>query len=151
LTKLAEAALARCLSTFFESEVVAPSRSWGGSELNGFLDELDQAFLTIDCGLGALDFLVDTGFTGSLMIGAAFFDPSKAKFVGTIEVELAAGQTCELRRYELSFSWLGSEICIRVLLGSGKECLVGTQLLNPHRLEIDYSQRTVSLQAAPNW
>lgn len=119
--------------------------------MNGFLDELDQAFLTIDYGQGELDFLVDTGFNGSLLIGDALFDPAKAKFVGTIDAELAAGQTCELRRYELSFLWLGRKIRTRILLGADKECLVGTQLLNPHRLMIDYSQRTVSLVSAADW
>jgi hypothetical protein len=54
--------------------------------LAGYLDELDQAFLTIDTGQGALDFQ-----------------------------------------------------------------LVGTALLNPHRLEIDYGKRTVDLISNPDW
>lgn len=119
--------------------------------MNGFLDELDQAFLTIDCGQGELDFLVDTGFSGSLLIGNAFFEPAQAIYVGTIDAELAAGQTCELLVYELCFRWLGREIIARVLQGADNELLVGTQLLNPHRLEIDYSKRTVSLVSAAHW
>ena len=33
---------------------------------HGFLDELLQAFLTLDIDQGPLDFLVDTGFAGTL-------------------------------------------------------------------------------------
>jgi predicted aspartyl protease len=119
--------------------------------LNGSLDESNEAFLAIDFGQGTLDFLIDTGFSGSLVIGDAFFDESKATFVGTIEAELAAGQIHKFRRFELSFGWFERKVLARVLLGPGKECLVGTQLLNPHRLEIDYERREVRLIPSPTW
>ena len=32
-----------------------------------------------------------------------------------------------------------------MLVGSGNECPIGTALLNPHWLEIDYEHRTVYL------
>jgi len=38
-----------------------------------------------------------------------------------------------------------------VLVGSEKECLIGTALLNPHRLEIDYEHRNVQLLQAKTW
>jgi hypothetical protein len=38
-----------------------------------------------------------------------------------------------------------------MLVGSGKECLIGTALLNPHRLEIDYEYRTVQLLQGKSW
>ena len=34
---------------------------------------------------------------------------------------------------------------IEILVGPGKECFLGTDLLNPHRLEIDFRTRTVRL------
>lgn len=33
--------------------------------MDGFIDELNQAFLTVDLGQGPLDFQIDTGFNGS--------------------------------------------------------------------------------------
>ncbi len=55
----------------------------------GYLDELDQAFLTIDTGQGALDFQIDTGFSGALVVGHELFDASRATPSGTIEAALA--------------------------------------------------------------
>ena len=41
--------------------------------MTGYLDELDQAFLTIDTGQGALDFQFDPGFSGALVAGHGLF------------------------------------------------------------------------------
>lgn len=119
--------------------------------MEGILDELDEAFLTIDFGQGPLDFQIDTGFSGSLIVGEEFFDSSHATSAGTIEARLAADQSWIYQRYDVEFDWLGKRILIRILVGPGKECLVGTQLLDPHRLEIDYGQRSVRLVANPTW
>ena len=45
----------------------------------------------------------------------------------------------------VEFDWLGQRIQTRLLLGTGTECLLGTALLAPHRLEIDYGKQTVDL------
>jgi hypothetical protein len=37
------------------------------------------------------------------------------------------------------------------LVAPGKDCLLGTALLDPHRLEIDYGQRTVQLICDSPW
>ena len=36
--------------------------------MQGFVDQDDQAFLTFDLGSGRLDFLIDTGFNGALLV-----------------------------------------------------------------------------------
>ena len=118
--------------------------------MNGFLDESNDAFLTFDFGQGELEFLVDTGSSGSLVVGEYYFDASKASFVGHVEVGLAAGQTQEYARYEMTFTWFARPINKRILVGPGKECIVGTELFNPNRLEIDYSKRTVRLTPSSN-
>ena len=56
-----------------------------------------------------------------------------------------------LESYLIQFEWLGQPIQTRVLAGPGKDCLLGTALLNPHRLEIDFGQRTVHLVESPEW
>lgn len=45
--------------------------------MDGFIDELNQAFLTVDLGQGPLDFQIDTGFNGSFVIGTAMLDPHR--------------------------------------------------------------------------
>lgn len=37
--------------------------------MHGFLDELDQVFLTVQLGDTPLDFQIDTGFSGTLIVG----------------------------------------------------------------------------------
>jgi predicted aspartyl protease len=119
--------------------------------VEGLLDDLDEAFLTLDFGQGPLDFQIDTGFSGTLVVGEELFDPSQAKRAGTIEARLAADQTWIYERFDVEFDWLGKRTEVRILVGPGKECLLGTQLLVPHRLDIDYGQRSVRLVPNPKW
>ena len=116
--------------------------------MDGFLDDPDEAFLTIDFGQGPLDFQIDTGFSGTLIVGEELFDRSQAAPAGSIEAQLAADQTWTYERYDVQFAWMGQRALVRILVGPGKECLLGTEMLNPHRLEIDYGRRKVSVTPA---
>ncbi|MDA1055327.1 MAG: hypothetical protein O3C40_33315 [Planctomycetota bacterium] len=113
--------------------------------MKGFVDELNQPFLTLDFGQGELDFLVDTGFIGTLVVGEELFDASNAASAGYVEAELAAGQLYTFACHFVEFEWFGKMTRIRILLAPGTECLLGSQLLAPNRLEIDYEQRSVTL------
>lgn len=119
--------------------------------MDGFLDELNQAWLNLHFGQGCADFLIDTGFAGTLIIGEELFDASRAIPAGFVDSTLAAGQSFRYERFDLSFEWLGVAARLFVLVGSGSECLIGTDLLSPHRLEIDYQQRMVRLHRSPEW
>lgn len=119
--------------------------------MDGFLDELHQAFLLVDLGQGPLDFLVDTGFAGTLVVGEELFDPTDAEWVGESEAELAADQTQLFDLYEIEISWLGQPTRMTALVGPGKGCRLGTALLNPHDLRINYRQRTVRLTIDSEW
>jgi clan AA aspartic protease len=120
--------------------------------IRGFLDGTGTgAFITLDFGQGALDFLIDTGFDGSLVVGEELFDRSNAVSAGAITAELASDQTFQYETFLVEFEWLGQTLLTRVLVGTGKECLLGTALLEPHRLEIDYRRRTVELIPDENW
>jgi hypothetical protein len=55
--------------------------------VEGFLDERNQAFLTLDFGQGPLVFEIDTGFTGTLLVGEELFDPAKAMPAGYVDAE----------------------------------------------------------------
>jgi hypothetical protein len=73
---------------------------------------------------------------------------SKAVEAGTLQANLAAEQSYEFPRYEVV---LGQTIQTFILIGPGKECLLGTALLAPHRLEIDYEAGTVRLIQGASW
>ncbi|HLQ43252.1 MAG TPA: hypothetical protein VK137_00870 [Planctomycetaceae bacterium] len=117
--------------------------------MHGYLDEFDQAFLTVDFGQGPLDFLVDTGFCGSLIIGEELFDSAETIPAGPVKAELAADQVFVYDSYFMEFEWFGQRLEVQALVGPGKECLLGTILLRPHRLEIDYRQREMRLTPTP--
>lgn len=117
--------------------------------MEGRLDEKDQAWMQIILKDGALDFLIDTGFSGTLVIGDDVFDTAFLPWRGECEAELAAGETAIFQIYDAEIDWLGQWKTVRVYVGPGSECLLGTDILQPHRLEIDYSLRTVSLIPQP--
>ena len=48
-------------------------------------------------------------------------------------------------------SWFDEPTRVRVLVGPGKLCLLGTDMLKPHRLEIDFGLRTAQLIRNPAW
>jgi clan AA aspartic protease len=117
----------------------------------GFLDKNHRVYLTADVGQGPLDFLVDTGFNGALVIGAELFDHTHAERLGKMLADLASDQTCEYDTFLVEFDWLGERIQTAILVGAGTECLLGTALLEPHRLEIDYGKGTVELIRGEDW
>ena len=119
--------------------------------MDGFLDEFNQAWLNIDFGQGRADFLIDTGFSGTLIIGEELFDASRSIPAGFVDSTLAAGQSHRYERFDLSLEWLGVPVRLFVLVGPGTECLIGTDLFLPHRLEIDYDLRTVRLHRSSVW
>ena len=119
--------------------------------MQAFLDADHQAFLTFDCGQGPLDFLIDTGFNGSLIIGEDVFDPTYAIPAGAMTADLASNQSFEYETFMLEFEWFGQYLVTRILVGAGKECLIGTALLAPHRLIIDYESRSIELVRGQTW
>lgn len=119
--------------------------------MDGFLDEFNQAWLNLEFGQGRADFLIDTGFAGTLIIGEELFDASHAIPAGFVDSTLAAGQSFRYERFDLSLEWLGVAARLFVLVGPGSECPIGTDLLSPHRLEIDYQRRVVELHRSSEW
>lgn len=59
----------------------------------GFLEPNHQAMVTIELDQRPLDFLIDTGFDGTLIIGEELIDTSSLIPLGTIVAELASHQT----------------------------------------------------------
>ena len=89
--------------------------------------------------------IVDTGFNGDLeplVSLRAFVD---ARFICRIRSSLAGGQMIEEDSYLVDFHFDGQTVTAVATFVSGKEVLIGTHLLRQHRLEIDFTERTLSL------
>ena len=111
--------------------------------MNGFLDEFSAAFLTVDFGQGPLDFLIDTGFNGALVVGEEFFDPTQAVPAGIVQADLATEEEYAYPTFLVQFPWFGETIEVRIMIGPGTTCLLGVALFDERRLEIDYLARSV--------
>lgn len=129
----------------------ARSKSEARISMDGFVDELNQAFLTVDLGNGPIDFQIDTGFSGAFLIGEEVFDLEHAVETEVVEAVLAADNSQTFQGYELVIQWLAEETLVPILVGPGKDFLIGNAMLNPHRLEIDFGPRTVRLIENGNW
>ena len=119
--------------------------------MHGFLDELDQSFLTFQLGGVPLDFQIDTGFSGTLIVGEELFDPTCGTPAGAMKAELADEHIAMYETFKVIVNWFDEPTQVRVLVGPGKLCLLGTDMLKPHRLEIDYGLQTAELIRNPAW
>jgi predicted aspartyl protease len=101
--------------------------------------------------------LLDTGFNGELLVARS--DIASLGILergGVSEAELAGGQVFALQRGEGRIVWLGRERRVDVLISSeayrpGRDgdpiALIGTRLLVPHLLLIDFAAATVEIEA----
>jgi predicted aspartyl protease len=111
----------------------------------------------IRMAIGDRDLLltVDTGFNGDMLLAA-----SAAASVGLTtdaaftNIELGDGTTATLAETEYDMSWLDRRRLIRVRIssdwaprGDDPVGLVGTKLISPHLLLIDFEARSVEIEA----
>jgi len=133
----------RSRSTFSALVVAVPFASEEQQLVDGFLDGFSAAYLTVDFGQGPLDFLIDTGFNGALVVGEEFFDPTNAVSAGIVHADLATEDQYAYPTFMVQFAWFGEIIEVRVMIGPGTTCLLGVALFDERRLEIDYVAKTV--------
>ena len=102
--------------------------------------------------------LLDTGFNGELFLEEPAAFQLGVQLRGTSElVHLASGPVQEVRRGVVTIRWLGvvrrAEVLVAVV-GSVKPrraddpiALVGTALLNPHLVLLDFANRTIEIES----
>ena len=98
---------------------------------------------------------IDTGFNGQVMVVAG-----DAASVGVHlrdggeRVELGHGESVNVRTGRLRIRWLDVEREVNVLVGERREAsregepmmLIGTRLLSPHLLLVDFGTNTVEIE-----
>lgn len=98
--------------------------------------------------------MIDTGFNGDLMLSRA-----GAKHLGlavsgeTTSVELGDGSSGYVYTIQMTIEWLSVRRTIDVLVpdiwrptGDDPVGLIGTKLLTPHLLLVDFASRTVEIE-----
>ena len=120
--------------------------------MKGRVDEELRALVPIQVGIGQgnaskeIFAWVDTAFNGSLVIPQAMIDEIGLVMESTAEAVLADGNRVELETYGCCIHWFGKTYETQVVANDSEYALLGTMLLEGHRLEIDYTTRDVSIE-----
>ena len=119
--------------------------------MNGFVDEQLRALLRVPVSASRdgerSDLLVwiDTAFNGGLAIPrkqVADLGPSKQS---SAEAILADGRSGELEMFAYFLDWFGNPYETQIAASDGEYPLLGTMLLDGHRLDINDPAKTVEL------
>lgn len=89
--------------------------------------------------------VIDTGFNGDLELPTELRKHLPCHFLGRGESFLAGGQIIEEDQFEVEFAFDGEQLTAVATFAPGNEILLGTRLLEYHRLEIDFPARSVQL------
>ena len=94
--------------------------------------------LTVDC-------IVDTGFSGALMLPRDIVSGLSIPLLGRETFELVSGQFFTANLALAQIDWLGQKRPLRIVISEGSDALIGTEMLDGNRLVIDYINNRVTL------
>ena len=120
--------------------------------MNGIVDEFGRAMVKIDlwsatCGERIETTVwVDTAFNGELVIPRALVTAAGFEQSAGIRARLADGNEVTLEVYACELDWFGSRRAVEVIANDGEFPLLGIGLLIGHRLTIDYTDLTVTIE-----
>lgn len=88
---------------------------------------------------------IDTAFNGGLAIPRKQVAQLNLVQQSSAEAILADGRTVELETFACFVDWFGKTYETQIAASDGEYALLGTMLLDGHRLNVDYLARTVEL------
>lgn len=87
---------------------------------------------------GGHEFVIDTGFNGSLYVPEDIIETWGLPFVSSLLIALADQSTIVADVFEATVVWFGASVRVQVLAGPpGCESLLGMELLQGCRIEFD--------------
>ena len=119
--------------------------------MDGQVDDQLRALIPIQVSATDVDEIheiiawVDTAFNGSLVIPKTRIDELELTQESSAEAMLADGHKVELETFGCWVEWFGTRYHTQVVMNDSNYALLGTILLDGHRLEIDYTQKSVAL------
>jgi clan AA aspartic protease len=120
--------------------------------VNGKVDEFGRALVhlkirsTENDAESEISAWVDTAFNGELVMPASIIEAAGLKQSGGIRASLADGGEVTLETFACEVNWFGEDKLIEVIANDGAVPLLGVQLLIGHRLTVDYSEMTVTIE-----
>ena len=119
--------------------------------MTGYVDHQRRALLRVPVSAsrdGARTDLVvwiDTAFNGGLVIPQKQIAELGQTKQSSAEAILADGRSVELETFACFLDWFGNTYKTQVAASVGEFPLLGTMLLDGHRLDINYAAKTVEL------
>ena len=119
--------------------------------MKGFVDDKLRALLRVPVSASRegnrSDLIVwmDTAFTGGLVIPRKQIAELGLVKESSAEAILADGNAVELETFRCFFDWFSNSYETQIVASDEEYPLLGTMLLDGHRLEIDYKARTVEI------
>jgi clan AA aspartic protease len=113
--------------------------------MDGYFNANDEPAISLDVGPREIEFLVDTGFTGGLMIPEGLAKDLDIKYRGALEEFYSVtGEPIPVSSYSMEINWLGQRITTPIVTSSKvREAILGGHMLRDCCLTIDYGGRTV--------
>ena len=94
--------------------------------------------VTVEC-------VVDTGFTGALMLPREIIERSSVPIIGKETFQLVSGRFIVASLALVEIDWLGQPRIVRVVISDGVDALIGAELLDGNCLTVDYIRNQVTL------
>ena len=119
--------------------------------MNGFVDEQRRALLRVPVSASRhgdrtdLEVWIDTAFNGGLAIPRKKVAELGLSKQSSAEAILADGRSVELETFACFLDWFGNTNETQIAASDSEYPLLGTMLLDGHRLDINYAGKTVEL------
>jgi clan AA aspartic protease len=116
-------------------------------KMEGYFNVRDEPVIRLDVGLSQVEFLVDTGFNGSVIMAHEMANELEIKYDrGLEELYSVTGEMFLASGCSMEIGWSGERIRVPVVTSAQvKEAILGGQMLKGCRLIIDYGQHTVTV------
>ena len=108
----------------------------------------DLPFATISVYNDELEFLVDTGFNGELMLPVEKIREFNFSLVAITRYVLADGSVSETEVYEGQINWLGKKKRVSVVGSHSDFSLLGMELLSNARTILEPAQKILTIEMA---
>lgn len=113
----------------------------------GKVNAAGNALVPVKLSTGeVIECLLDTGFTGELMLPRTLVDRLQLAITGEQECEIAGGGLLLSFTTLVEINWFGVLRTVEVIISEGDDLLLGTVLLEGTRLKIDYIDYTVEIE-----
>jgi clan AA aspartic protease len=113
----------------------------------GRVNEVLEACITLCFASGALlECVIDTGFSGALMLPEKLVSQLNARQVGTEWFTLVGGREIEAAIFVVEIYWFDALRTINAVISETDDALIGTELLKGTVLTVDYLSSQVEIK-----